>query len=141
MNSPLASGLFHRACIQSATPVVDTYANGEARGIAYVNQYSLASSVDDQILYMRSLPSDSLVKYEEPPLSGGAVGMNWAAVMDNITFTNFPYQNFQNGTFNQVPLMIGSNSEEMSLSAPQTVTPQMVSARRGISTLSSWQYQ
>jgi para-nitrobenzyl esterase len=128
MNSPLASGLFHRACIQSATPVVDTYANGEARGIEYVNQYSVASSVDDQILYMRSLPSDSLVKYEEPPLSGGAVGMNWAAIMDNVTFTNFPYQNFQNGTFNQVPLMIGSNSEEMSLSAPQTVTPQMVTA-------------
>jgi hypothetical protein len=54
--------------------------------------------------------------------------MNWSAVMDNVTFTNYPYQNFQNGTFNQVPLMIGSNSEEMSLSAPQTVTPQMVTA-------------
>jgi para-nitrobenzyl esterase len=126
MNSPLAAGLFHRACIQSASPVIDLYANGESRGIDYVNQFSNATSVDEQILYMRSLPSDSLVKYEEPPLSGGAVGMNWTAVMDNITFTNYAYQNFTNGTFNQVPLMIGSNSEEMSLSVPQTVTPLMV---------------
>lgn len=128
MNSPLASGLFQRACIQSAVPVIGDYTAAKNKGITYVSNFTGTGSDAQKIAYLRSKPSDSLVKYEVPPLSGGAVGMNWQAVVDNSVFYNVPGQNFQNGTFNKVPFMIGSNSEEMSLSVPATVLPFMLTA-------------
>ncbi len=81
-----------------------------------------------KIAYMRSLDADSLLFFATNPLAGGAVQMNWQPVVDKVVFDDSPTQIFQSGFFNKVPLMIGSNSEEMSLSAPQTVLPFMVTA-------------
>jgi len=128
LTSPLATGLFQRAAIQSAAPVISSYVDATNKGIAYVDTFSAPGTDVQKIAYMRTLPIDSLVKYETSPLSGGAVGMNWQAVVDNIVFDGFPKQKFESGNFNKVPLMIGSNSEEMSLSAPQNVLPFMVTA-------------
>ncbi len=128
LTSPLANGLFQRAAIQSAAPVISSYVDATNKGIAYVDTFSASGTDVQKIAYMRTLPIDSLVKYETSPLSGGAVGMNWQAVIDNIVFNDFPKQKFESGNFNKVPLLIGSNSEEMSLSAPQNVLPFMVTA-------------
>lgn len=128
LTSPLANGLFQRAAIQSAAPVISSYVDATNKGIAYVDTFATSGTDVQKIAYMRTLPIDSLVKYETSPLSGGAVGMNWQAVIDNIVFDGFPKQKFESGNFNKVPLIIGSNSEEMSLSAPQTVLPFMVTA-------------
>ncbi|MBL7915433.1 MAG: carboxylesterase family protein [Bacteroidia bacterium] len=128
LTSPLANGLFQRAAIQSAAPVISSYVDATNKGIAYVDTFSAPGTDVQKIAYMRTLPIDSLVKYETSPLSGGAVGMNWQAVIDNIVFDDFPKQKFESGNFNKVPLIIGSNSEEMSLSAPQNVLPFMVTA-------------
>ena len=126
--SPLASGLFQRACIQSATPLINDYNNSKTKGIAYVDSFTNSGTDVQKIAFMRNLPSDSIVKNEKSPLSGGAVQLAWQPVLDNVVFTDYPFQKFQSGNFNKVPLMIGSNSEEMSLSAPPTVTPLMVTA-------------
>ncbi|MBL7936223.1 MAG: carboxylesterase family protein, partial [Bacteroidia bacterium] len=128
LTSPLAAGLFHKACIQSATPMINDYNNSKTKGIAYIDSFTNTGTAVQKIAYMRGLPSDTVVKYEKSPLSGGAVQLAWQPVMDNIVFTDFPFQKIKSGNFNKVPLMIGSNSEEMSLSAPQTVTPMMVTA-------------
>lgn len=130
MTSPLAAGLFHRAIIQSATPVLGNYEDVKTKGVSYVDTFTVTGNNIDKINYMRLLPADSLVKYETPPLKGGAVGMNWQSVIDNFIFLDTPANSFQNGKFNNVPLIIGSNSEEMSLSAPETVVPVMVTALR-----------
>ena len=130
LTSPLANGLFHRAAIESAIPLVSDYNIGKNKGISYVDSFTVVGTDIEKINYMRSLPSDSLVKFETPPISGGAVGMKWQSVVDNIVFFDFPMERFQSGNFNNVPLIIGSNSEEMSLSAPQTVYPLMVTALR-----------
>ncbi|MEN9335585.1 MAG: hypothetical protein RLZZ500_572 [Bacteroidota bacterium] len=128
LTSPLASGLFQRACIQSAAPVVKAYSVGITNGIDYVNSFTTTGTETDKIAYMRTLSPETLVANENPPLSGGAVGMNWTAVLDNYYFTQTAYSAFNSGNFNKVPLLMGSNSEEMSLSAPQTVSPAMVTA-------------
>lgn len=128
LNTPLASGLFHKACIQSAIPVIGDYTTAKNKGISYVSSYTTSGTDAQKIAYMRTRSSDSIVKYETAPISGGAVGMNWQSVIDNTMFFDSPTQNFQNGTFNKVPLIIGSNSEEMSLSTPPTVFPFMVTA-------------
>jgi para-nitrobenzyl esterase len=126
LTSPLATGLFQRAAIQSAVPVIETYATGTTKGTTYVNSFIATGTDADKIAYMRTLSSETLVANETAPISGGSVQSNWKAVMDGEVFTNFPVQSFQSGMFNKVPLLIGSNAEEMSLSTPATVTPGMV---------------
>ncbi len=128
LTTPLAAGLFQRACIQSAAPVISSYNDAKNKGVAFVDGFINTGNAVQKIAYMRSLPGDSLVKSLSSPLSGGAVQMNWQPVVDNVVFSEFPFQSFQSDHFNQVPLMIGSNAEEMSLSAPQTVLPVMVTA-------------
>lgn len=128
LTTPLAAGLFQRACIQSALPVVNTYSDSKTKGINYVADFTTTGNDVQKIAYMRSLPSDSLVKYETSPLSGGAVQLAWQPVIDNLVFSNYPLQTIQSGVYNKVPLIIGSNADEMSLSAPQTVLPAMVTA-------------
>lgn len=128
LTSPLAAGLFHRACIQSAVPVINQYSVASGKGIDYVNTYTTTGTDVQKIAYLRTLTSDELVKDLTPPLSGGAVGLAWLPTIDNLAFFDTPMQTIQKGTHNKVPLMIGSNSEEMSLSAPSTVYPFMVTA-------------
>lgn len=141
LHTPLAAGLFQRACIQSAVPVVGTYNDVKNAGITFANTYTNSGTDAQKIAFLRSLPSDSIIKDETAPLSGGAVGMNWLASIDNYVFYNTPLANIQNGTYNKVPLMIGSNSEEMSLSAPPTVLPSMVTVLINSTVPSSLQAQ
>lgn len=128
LTSPLAAGLFQRACIQSAAPLLDNYDESKAKGIAYVGNFINAGTDAQKIAYMRSLPDDSLLYSATSPLSGGVIQLNWQPVIDQVVFTGPPLTVVQSGLFNKVPLMIGSNSEEMSLSAPATVFPSMVTA-------------
>jgi para-nitrobenzyl esterase len=126
--SPLATGLFQRACIQSASPVINDYQDSRAKGIDYVNRFGGAGTDIQKISKLRQLPADSLVASLTSPLEGGKVQMNWQPVLDGAVFTNFPILAIQSGQYNKVQLMTGSNAEEMSLSAPATVLPQMVTA-------------
>lgn len=129
LTTPLAHGLFHRACIQSAAPVINDYNNSKNKGINWVANFTTTGTDAQKIAYMRTITDyNVLLQYESSPLAGGAVQLNWQPVIDNVVFNDYPIQVFQSGNFNKVPLIIGSNSEEMSLSAPQTVFPAMVTA-------------
>ncbi|HSO86761.1 MAG TPA: carboxylesterase family protein [Draconibacterium sp.] len=128
LTTSLAKGLFQRACIQSASPVINLYEDSRNKGIAYVDSFTAAGTEIEKIAFMRSLPADSLLHFATSPLAAGVVQMNWQPVVDNFVFHGFPKQVFQSGNYNKVPLIIGSNADEMSLSAPQTVLPIMVTA-------------
>lgn len=129
LTTPLAAGLFHRACIQSAGPVISDYASARTKGISYVDSFITSGTDVQKIAYLRTLPADSLLSYRSSaPLQGGVVQQNWQAVVDGVVFGDRVIPVVQSGVFNKMPLMIGSNSEEMSLSAPLVVTPGMVSA-------------
>jgi para-nitrobenzyl esterase len=128
LTTPLAAGLFQRACIESAGPVINDYADSKTKGISFVGSFTTAGTDAQKIAYLRSLPADSLTKSEENPTGGGIVQMNWQPVVDNIIFSNHPIPTFKTGNFNKVPLIIGSNAEEMATSAPQVVVPAMVTA-------------
>ncbi|HAQ38219.1 MAG TPA: hypothetical protein DCQ58_06885 [Saprospirales bacterium] len=128
LTSPLAAGLFHKAIIQSAVPVITTYQDAKAQGIDFVNEFVMNGTDAEKISYMRSVHPDSFSVRMNSPLSGGIVQSAWKPAVDGNIFTSHPEAVFQSGNFNQVPLMIGSNSEEMSLSAPVTVLPYMVDA-------------
>lgn len=128
LTSPLATGLFQRACIQSAAPNIGNYDSAKKNGIAYINDFIATGSDKQKINYARTIPADTLIKNLSNPLGGGVVQMNWQAVKDNVTFLDMPVAVFQGANFNKVPLIIGSNSEEMSIAAPATVFPFMVTS-------------
>lgn len=128
LTTPKATGLFQRACIESATPLLNAYEDSKNKGIAFVNGYTDLGDNTQKMAFMRSLPADSIIKNLVDPLAGGLVQLAWQPVVDGVVFPDFPAQSFQKGTFNKVPLITGSNSEEMSLNVPQTVYPAMVTA-------------
>ncbi len=126
MLTPHASGLFHKAIIQSAAPNIITYAEASTSGIDFVNLFFPSGTPEQKIDSMKMIHADSISKKLESPLSGGLVQGKWRSVIDNHIFSGLPLTIVQTGNYNKVPLMIGSNSEEMSLSAPLTVTPAMM---------------
>lgn len=133
------TGLFHKACIQSASPVIKNFNTGLSEGQTWVNQFVSTGTDVQKITALRALTADSLLHFETSPLEGGMVQMNWQPVVDGQLFTNYPIPLVQSGNYNKVPLMIGSNSEEMSLSAPPTVTPGMVTLLRTMTVPSALQ--
>lgn len=128
LTTPLASGLFQRACIQSAIPVIDSYNDSKQKGMTYVDSFTISGTDVQKIAYMRTLPSDSLLHFESSAIVGGVVQTKWRPVVDDEVFHNYPLSIFQSGNYNKVPLIIGSNADEMSLSVPQTILPYMVTA-------------
>ncbi len=126
--SPSASGLFERACIQSAAPVINDYTDSENKGIAFVNGFTSVGTDAQKIAFMRTVPPYQLVESLTNPLAGGVAQMAWQPVVDQEIFPNFPYLSVQSGNYNKVPLLIGSNADEMSTSVTKIVTPLMVVA-------------
>ncbi|MES2800410.1 MAG: carboxylesterase family protein [Bacteroidota bacterium] len=127
LTTPLANGLFDRAIMQSGGPVIGNYLTLRNLGVTFVNDFTTTGTNVDKIAFMRTVSSDDLVADQTQPLSGGVVGMNWASTIDNVVFFDYPANVVQNGLHNHVPVMIGSNKDEMSLSIPPTVTPAMMS--------------
>ncbi len=123
LTTPMASGLFHRACIQSAGPNLQNYSDALENGLAYADSLNAPGTDTEQIAYLRSLDSETLIAGLESPLNGGFVQSEWKPVLDNYLFDDIPINTFQSGEFNKVPLIIGSTADEMSLSAPALVSP------------------
>lgn len=124
--TPMAAGLFQRAGIQSAIPVLATRESALTKGAAFADKFSSGPSDSERIAQLRLVDWRTLVADNQNPLSGGLVQMAWAPVIDGWLFANDPTTAFARGEFNRVPLLIGSNADEMSLSAPPAVTPGMV---------------
>ncbi|MFC0877431.1 carboxylesterase family protein [Saccharicrinis sp. FJH2] len=123
-----ARGLFHKAIIQSAIPGLDDYAQAKLKGIELVDNFVNTGTDEEKIADMRKIPADSLSETLSIPINGGIVQQNWRPVTDDVLFTDNPENIIQSGQFNHMPLIIGSNADEMSLSAPLVVYPSMVNA-------------
>lgn len=129
LTSPLAAGLFHRALIQSGAPIAKNYADAEAAGLAYAQKRGCGSgSPQDQIAGLRSLPADSFVVDLVSPFSGGIAQMNWGGVIDGWALPLDPLEAMETGAFNHVPLVVGSNADETSITAAAKMTPEMTQA-------------
>ena len=124
--SPLAAGLFSRAVIQSAAPVVSLYSDAKSQGVDFVDWYEPTGTNTEKIAAMRNIPADSLVMSIESPIQGGLVKSEWHPALDGVVFTDSPMTKVQSGNYNKVPVIIGSNADEMSVSAPVVVTPAML---------------
>ena len=124
--SPMAAGLFHKAGIQSAAPVLSSYNDAKTAGIEFVDSYQSGGNDYDKIDAMRNISAQALIENLESPIQGGLVKSEWRPALDGIVFTDFPMTKVQSGSYNKVPVIIGSNADEMSLTAPTVVTPLML---------------
>lgn len=129
MASPLARGLFERAIMQSgfcADGLSPTLAEAEKSGAAFA-----ASIVDKttgpSIEKLRSMPADELVR-----IAARASDVDWNPIVDAQVLPEQPLQVFRKGQQIKVPVIVGSNLDEVSIFAsplvgatphrPQTVT-------------------
>lgn len=112
MTAAAARGLFHRAIVESgggwAPP--ETLAERETEGVALATRLSLpvGATVDQ----LRAVPADQLIAQ----IGRGNAG----PTVDGRLFTESPTQAFARGHAVDVPLIIGSNSNEASLIGPMT---------------------
>jgi para-nitrobenzyl esterase len=126
LTSPVAKGLFQRAGIESAGPVISPYAKARTSGTDYVDGLVASGTDAQKIAALRARDWYELIDSETPPVEGGVVQMNWQPVIDGVVFKTDPATAFASGQFNRVPVLIGSTADEMSLSAPAVVQPARV---------------
>jgi para-nitrobenzyl esterase len=139
--APQAAGLFQRAAIESAFPLLGAYADASTKGVAWANTFSSAATDAAKIAELRGLDWQTVVSTEENTLAGGVVSQAWQPVLDHQVFPQMPADAIAAGAFNQVPLLIGSNADEMNRTAPAVVTPAQVTALLNAMAPSAYQAQ
>jgi para-nitrobenzyl esterase len=125
--SPLAAGLFDAALIQSGGCIVQT--ETQARGRAEDWAADLGCDGAGAAACLRALAAERLLEPVEPPELNGITNMKFIPFVDGWVLPEPPVDRFRRGAHNRVPIVIGTNSEEVSLMVPEgTVTPAVVTA-------------
>ena len=124
--SPHAEGLFHRAIMQSGTCYRPwpTLPSAHAHGQRFA-ELAGCDNESDVLACLRGKPWKELHDAWAPdPAEAGFIGyafvlidlerkyLQWSPILDGDFFEEQPIASMKNGTFNQVPLMIGFTSEE-----------------------------
>ena len=124
---PSAKGLFHRAGIQSGSPVASPYLAGENIGKSFASRMGCATgTLDQQLQCLKALPISKIIAELESPLAGGKVSLGWGPVVDGLIIPKDPISVILTGQHHKMPVMLGSNADEMSASSPPVVTPAQV---------------
>jgi para-nitrobenzyl esterase len=129
MASPLARGLFDRAIMQSGVCVdglSPTLTEQEASGVAFAAKI-VQEKKGPAIEQLRSIPADELVRN-----AAKSDGVDWNPIIDKRVLPEQPLLVFRRGRQAKVPVIVGSNLDEVSIFAsplvggrsyrPQTVT-------------------
>lgn len=126
--SPRATGLFHRAIMQSGTAVsVDrTLAQKEEEGQRLANIVA-ADDLDE----LRSIAPGRLLEAVTPKvgLLAGR-GVRYGPCVDDYLLSAPPLALIEQGTFNKVPVIIGTNADEATLFLGRETGPRRVAGYR-----------
>jgi para-nitrobenzyl esterase len=126
--SPLARGLFHAALMQSGTcpslPLADAEAQGE-EALALTG----CGDAEDALACLRALPARELVESIPVTIGIGAAlegggGQTYGPVVDGWLLPRAPWAMIEDGEHNQVPVVIGSNADEMASTGINPLTIQ-----------------
>ena len=118
MASPPARGLFQRAIMQSGVCVdglSPTLAEAEASGAAFA-AHLVREKNSPPLEKLRSLSVDELVRY-----AAKADNVDWNPVVDTLVLPEQPLLVFQKGQQAKVPVIVGSNLDEVSIFASPLV--------------------
>lgn len=119
MASPLTKGLFNRAIMQSGSCSVPKTSEQD-----YETSSELAADLKcdpaDSLTCLRSKSDEEIMKIvarqlRKKPISSGGMEFEWWPHVDGWLFAEQPIELLRKGDFNKVPLMIGSNRDEIKL--------------------------
>ena len=119
MTSPLSHGLFARALMESGDCSAKPKATAESLGAALATKLACSD-----VACLRQVPAAKLVMQTPLPLPiGGTTDLKhglsgtlpFAASIDGYLVTDDPMTLVTKGKFDKVPLLIGSNAQEMAL--------------------------
>ncbi|MBI5500928.1 MAG: carboxylesterase family protein [Deltaproteobacteria bacterium] len=126
--SPLAAGLFDAALIQSGGCIVLTEAEAQARSEEWATAVGCADAAG-RATCLRALDGAALLGPIESPELDGITNLKFIPYVDGWVLPSAPVESFRAGTHNHVPVIIGTNSDEVSLMVPEgSVTPAEVTA-------------
>jgi len=118
MASPMAKGLFQRAIMQSGECVdglSPTLKEQEKSGATFAGKV-LQSDKGSAIERLRAMPADELVR-----IADKTGGVDWNPIVDGRVLEDQPWRVFRRGQQVKVPVMIGSNLDEVSIFASPVV--------------------
>jgi para-nitrobenzyl esterase len=107
--SPKAKGLFHAAIIESGgCEVTASPATGYAHALTYAAEVGCAGA-PDVLACLRAVPAAELIE----KLRFGPLGSALEPHVDGVVLTDTPLKLIRKGAFNRVPLLSGSNANEV----------------------------
>lgn len=125
--SPGSAGLFTAAGVQSGACIAALPAMRFTQAEPFVMRVGCSGAADEAAC-LRQAPAAAFLDGLDPVFSDGFVTPLWGATIDGVTLLDAPLQTLRTGGGNRVPLLVGSNADEASITAPLVVTPAMVTA-------------
>jgi para-nitrobenzyl esterase len=105
--SPLASGLFQKAIIESGAPDYITLQQAEADGVTLAGKVGCTQGTQEQIAAcLRAVPVSELLSNQ---------ATETGAIIDGKLLTEPPADAIASGDFNHVPILNGTNHDEFRL--------------------------
>ena len=127
MLSPRAKGLFHKAIMESGTPFIKPYEKAKLAGMAFADSLQCSSgSLEQQLNCLRALSPEELISLENSPIANLGKGGFIGPVADSWFLPVDPVYPYSKGIQSKIPVIIGSNSNEMGIAIPQSVQPKEV---------------
>lgn len=136
--SPRSAGLFHAAILESGTLAAEQFFTPVADAIAFNTLYAAAIGCGGagaaQLACLRALPADGVLEalgddlnpdwpfknQTRPPIVLPALApvMPWGPAIDGVALPAMPQHAVEAGTFNRVPVIMGTNRNEGSIFIP-----------------------
>lgn len=120
---PASSGLFQRAILQSGSCAAPDVLERHAEGATWLGGTGCAQAADVPAC-LRALSPEQLIRaWPVPVVVGARKGpVSWGPTVDGAVLPKAPLLALQAGEHAKVPLIVGSNTDETSLSTPLITT-------------------
>ena len=116
---PAAAGLFHKAVLQSGTGRAAPATDGAQLASKLLTELGIDPVSAERI---RTVPADAIIAAQEAVTAGAGLGegLRFGPVVDGSTLLEQPFAAVRAGTAANVPMLIGTNRDEIKLFAAMT---------------------